>query len=165
MTLTQRLEELERRVAALEAAGGGPAPPPPDQAETFWALEGLRQRVSDPGAVLLTGAVMLPDGRTAQWQEGDTAENLLGEEWADQASALAALGHPVRLRLLHRVLSGGGTIGELSATEGVGTSGQVYHHLRQLIAAGWLRSRGSGTYEVPVRRVVPLLVTIVAVRR
>lgn len=167
------MADIERRVSALEqgstarararardaseGAGGDP--------DVFWALEGLRSRTSDPGAVLITGAVMLPDGRRAQWQEAGELSTLLTEDWADAADVLAALGHPVRLRLLHRVLSGVGTVQELMQTEGVGTSGQVYHHLRQLLAAGWLRSSGGGRYEVPVGRAVPLLTTVLGARR
>jgi hypothetical protein len=63
------------------------------------------------------------------------------------------------------VLSGVATAAELVQVDGVGTSGQVYHHLRQLVAVGWLRSAGGGRYEVPVGRVVPLLTTIVGARR
>lgn len=168
-----RLGALERRLAALEAAqaersagGSGPAPAEAAQeGEPLWALEGLRRRAPDPGAVMITGAVSLPDGRAAQWQEGAETAALLAGDWAEVADALAALGSPVRLRLLQRVLTGTGTVAELVQGEGVGTSGQVYHHVRQLVAAGWLRGAGGGRYEVPVARVVPLMSTIVGARR
>ena len=78
---------------------------------------------------------------------------------------LAALGHPVRLVVLHEVLRGCQTVAELSGIEGFGTSGQLYHHLRHLVAAGWLRSTGRGRYEVPAVRVIPLLVVLAAVQR
>ena len=41
-----------------------------------------------------------------------------------------------------------------------GTSGQIYHHIRTLTAAGWLRSSGRGQVQVPSDRVVPLLVAL-----
>jgi len=47
----------------------------------------------------------------------------------------------------------------------LGTSGQVHHHVRQLVAAGWLRPTARGRYEVPVDRVVPLLVAWAAAGR
>lgn len=164
-----RLAALERRVTDLEEKLRGPAtagraPASPD-AEVFWALEGLLARVDEPGAVLITGGVTLPDGRVARWQESATTAELLEADWSQQVAALAALGHPARIRLLARVLTGAGTAADLMAVEGMGTSGQVYHHLRQLVAAGWLHTVGGGRYEVPVARVVPLLTTLLGARR
>ncbi len=45
------------------------------------------------------------------------------------------------------------------------TTGQIYHHLRLLTAAGWLHTTGRGRYEVPGTRVVPLLVVLTAAAR
>lgn len=165
--LERRVTELERK---LEGKLEGKLERPADSAttpdpEVFWALAGLTARVSAPGAVLITGTVTLPDGRAARWQEGASTEDLLADDWSQHVDALAALGHPVRIRLLRRVLSGVNTAHDLTETDGTGTSGQVYHHLRQLVAAGWLRSIGGGRYEVPVARVIPLLTTIQGARR
>ncbi|WP_185996409.1 ArsR/SmtB family transcription factor [Nocardioides campestrisoli] len=170
MSLDDRVTDLERRIAALEATQitqtSQTSQSPAAAADpVFWALEGLRARVPGPGAVMLVGHVELPDGRTAQWQEGAVTQDLLELDWATTSDAFAALGHPVRLRLLQQVLAGVATVPELTATEGVGTSGQVYHHLRQLVAAGWLSALGGGRYEVPVARVVPALVMVQAARR
>jgi hypothetical protein len=57
------------------------------------------------------------------------------------------------------------TTAGLAAQEELGTSGQLYHHLRQLVSAGWLRSSGRGHYSVPGDRVIPLLVIIAGTRR
>ena len=155
--------ELEERVAALEAAVAAlTAGRTPDPA-TFWALEGLRERIGD--GVLFTGAVDLPTGAHWEWQQAATTDDLLETDWSALAGALAALGHPVRLRLLHRVLTGVTSSAELGADETLGTTGQLYHHLRQLVAAGWLRAAARGRYEVPGERVVPLLVVLSGARR
>ena len=76
----------------------------------------------------------------------------------------AALGHTLRLRLLREILGGRRTATELAGLDEVGTSGQIYHHLRQLTAAGWLRQAGRGRYEIPAGRVVPLLVALATAR-
>ena len=76
------------------------------------------------------------------------------------AARLAALGHPVRLRLLLAVLRGATGTAELAEVPGIGTSGRIYHHIRTLTAAGWLRASGRGQVQVPADRVVPLLVAL-----
>lgn len=166
-----RMERLEARVAALEAdAARAPVsvtdaePPGAIDPDTFWALEGLHARAPSPGAAMIVGDVELPDGRTARWQEGAATADLLDDDWAPVARRLTALGHPVRLELIRHILRGCDTARELADIDGMGTTGQVYHHLRQLVAGGWLRSRGS-RYEVPPEHVVPLLTTVIGGRR
>lgn len=163
------LASLERRVARLEqllesrVTHVGAAP---TDADAFWALAGLSQRVgASSGAVMIVGTIELPAGPRAQWQEGAAADDLLDDPWERAADTLAALGHPVRLRIVQEVLRGHTTARELAGLEDIGTTGQVYHHLRQLVAAGWLRARQGGRHEVPPERLVPLLATIVGARR
>ncbi len=157
-------DALREQVERLAASP--PAPTVPDDGEVFWALEGLRARLDDPrGGVVFTGSVELEEGVPHRWQLGATTEALLDTDWAELAPALDALASPVRLQLLKLVATGTSRTGELTAAEGIGTSGQVHHHLRQLVAAGWLRSRGRGSYEVPPTRIVPLLVVLLAAQR
>lgn len=70
----------------------------------------------------------------------------------------------MRLRLLREILGGRRTAAELAALDETGTTGQIYHHLRQLTGAGWLHTKGRGRYEVPGARVVPLLVVFTAAK-
>ncbi|MGH3905476.1 MAG: ArsR/SmtB family transcription factor [Pseudonocardiaceae bacterium] len=159
MDVAERLERLEQRVATLESAPPSAEAPGPGP---LWALEALKARVSEPGAVLFTGSVTLPGPRHYDWQQGFEVDPLLDSDWGAGADSLAALGHPVRLALVQGVLRGTATAAELADIEGLGTSGQLYHHLRQLVAAGWLRSPSRGRYEVPAGRVIALLVVIAA---
>ncbi|WP_422772010.1 ArsR/SmtB family transcription factor [Plantactinospora sp. WMMC1484] len=175
MTLEERVAELERRMAALEErvqpAADAPGPPPPPAEGAFWALDGLKARLTEygaeQGAVLYTGSVRLPTHERYDWQYGLPTETVLETEegeWTEVAESFAALGHPVRLRLLREILAGRRTAAELTELDGLGTTGQLYHHLRQLVAAGWLHSPGRARYEVPAGRVVPLLVAITIAR-
>lgn len=172
MTVEERLAELEQRVARLEGeASARPAGTAKGAwQDTFWALEGLRDRAPAErgGVVLYTGFVDLPTGEHYEWQQAHPVDEVmdrdLGQDWSAAATSLAALGHPVRLLLLHAILHGTRTAAELAELDGVGTTGQIYHHLRQLTAAGWLRTTARGQYAVPPERVVPLIAVLAASR-
>jgi DNA-binding transcriptional ArsR family regulator len=153
MDVSERLAALERRMAALEH----PPPPSVEDADALWAINALATQGEEPGSVLLAGTVTLPDGRPVRWQEARGLPGLLDVAVDQVADSLGALGNPVRLRILLRLLHEPQTVQELTSIEGIGTTGQVYHHLRQLTATGWARTPGGGRYEVPVARVVPLL--------
>jgi hypothetical protein len=183
-----RLEAAAAQAPAPAAAGGAPPlaarPPVPDaagaaspalpepppagapgtDADAFWALRGLQARVGEPGAVVFAGSVHLPGGARVEWQEGRLAGQLLDDDWSQSAAGLTALAHPVRLLLLREILLGARTVAALGELPSLGTSGQLYHHLRQLVAAGWLRSSARGQYAVPAERVVPLLTVLAAAR-
>jgi hypothetical protein len=158
--VAERWEELEARLRAVElrlGIGGTDRPPVPDP-ETFWVLDGLRARGHE--GVVFAGDVHTAAGPVA-WQYGVPADGLLAADEVETAAArLAALGHPVRLRLLLAVLRGASGPAELAEVPGIGTSGQIYHHIRTLTAAGWLRASGRGRFQVPAERVVPLLVAL-----
>jgi DNA-binding transcriptional ArsR family regulator len=113
--------------------------------------------------------VTLPTGESYEWQHGTPAAQLLDVDWAEAVAELAgtldALSHPVRLLIVGLVLSGIRSVTDLQEHASLGTSGQLYHHLRQLVAAGWLRTAGRGQYAVPPERVIPLLVILAAARR
>lgn len=163
--LTARVDTLERspRSPREDASAAG-------QQDVFWALEGLRSRLGDDpstedGAVMLVGEVTLPSGAPVSWQVGAATAGLMQEDWAERAAALAALGHPVRIELLRQILSGVHATADLAAAESLGTTGQLHHHLRQLVAAGWVRQSARGHYEIPAARVVPLLVCVVGAER
>ncbi|WP_460767038.1 ArsR/SmtB family transcription factor [Mariniluteicoccus flavus] len=162
MTLEDRVAALEQAVAALAHAPTRAPSATPDP-EQFWALEGVQQRHPD-GAVVYAGSLEVPGQGRVQWQFGNTADQLAEVDWSELAPVLDALGHPARLRLLQLVFSGVRTTAELAAQESLGSTGQIHHHLRILVAAGWLVHRSRGTYEVPARRVVPLLVSLLAAR-
>ena len=132
--------------------------------DTFWILNGLRSRLAGDGGVAFAGTVRVADG-PVEWQLGATTEDVLSADWSVLAADLAALGHPTRLTLLQAILGGVHTVAELSAVEGIGSTGQLYHHLGQLSGHGWLNTVARGRYVVPAQRIVPLMVIMTATRR
>ncbi|MGW4092645.1 ArsR/SmtB family transcription factor [Nocardia sp. NPDC004750] len=166
MSLEDRVAELERRLSALEERiRPDDLPPGAEQ----WAVARLRDEFAaadEPdGGVLFAGSVRLPNDQQREWQARFTTGDLIEDDWAETAECLAALGSPVRLRLLREIMGGRRTAAELAGVDGVGDSGQIYQHLRQLAAVGWLHTAGRGRFEVPTARVVPLLVALASARR
>jgi hypothetical protein len=159
--LSARVDELLDRVARLEEPLGG-TPAATDGAR-FWALEAVRERAAgSDGRVVFAGVADVAGGLHYEWQEEHDAAALRDGDWGGAAEALRALGHPVRLMLLQAVLGGAHTVRALEALPGLGTTGQIYHHLRELQRAGWLSLARRNHYEVAGERVVPLLVALAA---
>lgn len=179
----RRLAALEARLARLESTAvaatsdatrqrsdappattarrSGTAEPPASTDDRFWALERVLRDAPSAGAVLYTGVARLPGGEL-RWQMGRGVDDLLGQDWGDLAGTLAALGHPMRLQVLRAVLGGTSSTQGLQALPEMATTGQLYHHLKELESAGWLRSLRRGEYGVPAERVIPLLAILSA---
>jgi DNA-binding transcriptional ArsR family regulator len=100
----------------------------------------------------------------ADWRQDVPAASVLDGDWAAVAPRLAALGHPARLSILRAVLGGAMGAPALMQAAGATTPGQLYHHLRELSAAGWLTSARRGVYAVPPDRVGALLAAIALAR-
>jgi DNA-binding transcriptional ArsR family regulator len=137
--------------------------------ERFWALARLAERTGPQfdrdgvaGSLMYAGRVATPGGENLIWQAEHPLPDVLAEGWEGAATVLAALGSPVRLEIIRRLLLGGQTAGELQEIPGLGTSGQLYHHLRDLQAAGLVVQRRRGRYGVAADKVVPALVVIAA---
>jgi DNA-binding transcriptional ArsR family regulator len=128
-----RLAELERRIAALESTAAGPR----RQAATGRAGTGQAEAAGAEAARAL-------------------AALRARREWSAVAPTLAALGSPIRLTLLREIVRGHVTVNSLSQVEGLGTSGQIYHHLRHLTAEGWLHTPTRGTFAIPPARATAL---------
>jgi hypothetical protein len=158
VSTVQRLEKIERRLEALERGPPVQMAVPGD--EPLWALRQLQAQEFD--GVLFAGQLEAPGVGRVGWQYGLSARTLLAQDWDAASPVLAALGHPARLRLLRAVLGGQIRNADLSELPGVGSTGQLYHHLRELVAAGWLKSAGRGSHRVPAERVVPLLTILAA---
>jgi DNA-binding transcriptional ArsR family regulator len=163
-----RLDNLERRVAALEimAAVADSAPPSPPidlrQLNELRHREGPRYvRGSLRGAVAYAGAATLGEGEVL-WAGEHGLPQIWDLDLPSVARLLAALGHPARLALVRALLAGVRTSQELQEVINSGSAGQLYHHLKDLIAAGVVDQAGRSRYRISDSRIVPLLVILAA---
>lgn len=158
-----RLRALEERVAALEdRLAGAAVPPAPAADDVFWVLNGIRDRYPDSGVVLFAGKAAVGPGERYEYQYGLETAHLLDVDWTAYAETLASLGNPVRLSILRAVLGGTETVAQLVEELGAGTAGQIYHHVNQLLAQGWLAAHARSRYRIPAPRVIPLLAILTA---
>jgi ArsR family transcriptional regulator len=72
------------------------------------------------------------------------------------AEVLAALGHPVRLALVRRLLAGPASAADLQDAAGLSSTGRSTNHLRALSATRVVAQDGR-TFRVPTTGVVPVL--------
>lgn len=174
--LRRRLEALEERVDALE--GRSPsvdASPKPVAGEEriapqeMWAVEVLRRRSGHPfeteearGSILYAGSVFTPGSGKVAWQIERPLPGVLAFDWAGVAHLLSALAHPVRLEIVRRLLGGARTSQDLQGIDEEGTTGRLYHHLRDLLASGVIVSPRRNSYAIPPQKVVPCLIVVAA---
>lgn len=132
--------------------------------DPFWALRALKERLPAPGGVVYTGSVDVGQGHV-EYQWGRPTEHLLQSDWAEHAESIAALGHPLRLAIMRRLLDAEHTVAQLVDELELASTGVAYHHLSALQSGGWVTSPRRGTWTVPVGRVVPLLAIITALEK
>jgi DNA-binding transcriptional ArsR family regulator len=164
----ERLDNLERRVGALEVKLWATPDSLPSASPDLGRLDELRRRDGPRyvrgavrGAVAFTGSVAICD-RELLW----AGEHGLPEIWdldaASLARLLAALGHPARIVLVRALLEGERSSQELQEVIGSSSAGQLYHHLKDLMAAGAVDQAGRSLYRISASRVVPVLVVLAA---
>lgn len=149
------LEQLKARVAALEERieGRQPAPAGGRDGET----NPFKEAVDGRFAALPEAARRRPIGtlrgihyfRVAHgvYSGGATTDldHLLGLSAAALARSLAGLAHPVRIELYKALLASmerGQDSAGLLAAAGLNTTGQLYHHLREMEEVGLVVRRG-----------------------
>ncbi|MCS6712530.1 helix-turn-helix domain-containing protein [Brachybacterium sp. EF45031] len=173
--LVARIERLEALVthladhsgttgsatASARASDPSIADPAGNEGLDLWAVDGLRDR-SPEGGALYAGSVTTPAGAYVyQWARPTRA--LLDADWAERAERLAALGQPLRLSILRLLLDGPTSVAQIVDQLQLGSTGVAYHHLHALQSEGWVTSPQRGVWEIPPARVVPLLVIMLAV--
>ncbi|UHA71827.1 ATP-binding protein [Paenibacillus sp. 481] len=102
-------------------------------------------------------------GQPFRWlpQKRNT-DDLLGLNSEKVSKVLTALAHKQRLDILRALLGQALTGAELVEQLNMGTTGQLYHHLKALLSSDLIVQQG-GRYTVPNHRTFPLLVLLAAV--
>jgi len=170
--LVDRLAALEARIEALEHSHGegvrSPRSPEREPEAALQFLDALRrrkgkryQRGATAGALGYSGFLRVDDRRYA-WAKELPVPELLDADPADLSHWIAAIASPQRVTLLRELFGRDRTIGEIGAAMGDPSTGQLYHHLKELQAARIVVQVRRGVYRIAPALLIPLLVILAA---
>ncbi|MGG4396902.1 ArsR family transcriptional regulator [Paenibacillus thiaminolyticus] len=112
----------------------------------------------EAGGILYSGRYRGEKGSCRWTPQERTVRQLLDLDGEKAAKVLAALGHKQRIDILKSVFAAPLTGAELVEQLHMGTTGQLYHHLKALQGADLLvQEERGGTYAIPPHRALPLL--------
>lgn len=94
------------------------------------------------------------EGHSRWWsiRYDEAVTKLLSNPDYKVAQILSVLGSEVRLAILRNLLERPKVASEIIAEVGLKTTGQVYHHLRELERAGYIQQRAGGRYQIDMPR-------------
>jgi DNA gyrase subunit B len=160
--LKQQMAELQAMVQQYWTAERRTAAAHPGMPEAVNPPADAGQSGSVPGSVFYSGQLHL-NGQGFRWEPQERLmEQLLGISSEKSAKVLAALGNRQRLDILKSVIQEPLTGTELVERLGMGTTGQLYHHLKALTGADLLMQEAGGRYAFPPHRLLPFLLLLAA---
>lgn len=118
-------------------------------AELTARMDRLEGQVSGAAALVITG----------EDDPGGQANAIFAVPLEGAVRVLAALSSTPRLALYRATLDGPVTSAALMAAAGLNTTGQLYHHLRELVSVGLMAQEGRDRYTVVYER-IPAVRTI-----
>jgi ArsR family transcriptional regulator, arsenate/arsenite/antimonite-responsive transcriptional repressor len=171
--VTRRLATLERAAGPFQGAGFGPGFPPGPGTR-----HGPGEPALPPGhrpggrggedgeegggaAVGYWGSGQFGSRRAAIRQQM-TLSGVFAAEPEGVTRVFAALASPARIVLLRTLVDGPRTSQQLREVLDAPSVGQLYHHLRELLAAGLVVQPSRSVYEIPPGKVVAVCVAISA---
>lgn len=162
--LNDKVEELRRMVQALLAGDSGTALRDVRNASLSPFPNHTATGEADEGRLYYSGQYRSAEGQFRWTPQESRVEQLLGLDGEKAARILAALGHKQRLDILRTVLREPMSGAELVERLNMGTTGQLYHHMKALQGADLLvQEERGGRYALPARRTFPLLLLLAAV--
>lgn len=153
--LSRELDDLAERVRRLEAPGGLEA----GQGEL--ALVGGLVEASAAGeATVVTAGAGPWEGGTVAWEMRRSWQDVRGSRSGAVAGVFAALANPTRVEIVRALLDGPLPTSGLSSRVDASSTGLLFHHLKDLLAAGLVHQPVRGTYALRRNHVVPLLAAL-----
>jgi len=144
-------------------------------AELVERVARLEGRERQPLKSMLTGELEPPEhgrvvysgmgpwqGRSVVWQMERSWGDIVDHDPSGAVRALSALANPTRVRIVAALIDGPASTGELTHRVDAGTSGQLFHHVKELLSAGLVHQPKRGTYALRAQHVLPILAALSA---
>lgn len=149
--IAEVVAQLVERVARLEAREPRPL------------KEVLDSTIEPPeiGRVVYSGVGPWAD-HAVVWQMERAWDEVVDHEPESIARTFSALASPVRVRIIGALVDGPATTAVLAERIDAGTSGQLFHHLKDLLAAGLVHQPQRGVYTLRAQHILPILAALSA---
>lgn len=166
-TYIGRFAGLEERIARLEAAAEAVSN---RMSQEKSSGPGMPARTTEfpfdfgdePDAVVAYGGRNALEGPPLAWQMRRTWEEVIDGAGEGVASVLSALASPPRLRMVTELARGPLSTSDLAERLDQPSTGQLFHHLKELLAAGIVHQPQRGVYTIRKQHLVPVLAILSA---
>ncbi|MCA1037936.1 hypothetical protein LCM00_00320 [Bacillus infantis] len=108
-----------------------------------------------------SGTIAAREGRRSWKPASKTIEEVLAPDSGSLANILSSLGHIQRIEMIKSLMQEPKNAAELVKELGMGTTGQLYHHMKPLLHAGIIeqKERG-GSYSIAADKILPILLQL-----
>jgi DNA-binding HxlR family transcriptional regulator len=160
--LEEQVADLRTRLRALEEGLSltapslpmlPPLPPLPANRESLQEEGTLQGTLSGEGSIQSAE-------RRLQWRQSLTLQPIFAASPEILAQLFAALSNSHRVIILRTLCEGPRTSQQLQELLGMGSAGQLYHHLKELLAAGLILQRGRSAYTIEPTKVIPVCLAL-----
>ncbi|HXR66283.1 MAG TPA: helix-turn-helix domain-containing protein [Ktedonobacteraceae bacterium] len=154
MRLTLLEERLPRSTPGLPPLPALPAlPSSPADHELF------QERETFQGVLSCEGSVQFAE-QDVHWRRRLALQSIFAASPELLAQLFAALSSPHRVIILRTLCEGPRTSQQLQELLGMGSAGQLYHHLKELLATGLILQRGRSAYTIEPTKVIPVCIAL-----
>jgi hypothetical protein len=165
IALEKQVVDLQMRLTVIERKSPRPVPglPPlptlPALPSSSVDHEPLQEREMLQGVLSCEGSVQFAE-QDVHWRQRLALQSIFAASPELLAQLFAALSSPHRVIILRTLCEGPRTSQQLQELLGMGSAGQLYHHLKELLTTGLILQRGRSAYTIEPTKVIPVCIAL-----